>query len=88
METNEVKLREILHSAKGKGQKYRKELCWYLEHTAYCKIFATEQEEYEWIGKFYRNKFWQPELWQHHHIADEHFELLTECAKVFGAFTY
>ena len=69
----------------GKGQKTRREWLCYIQQGART-VFNTEQDEYEYIGKFGRGR-WSKEFLEKGFSQDE-IKMIVDFAKEYGAFDY
>jgi len=69
----------------GKGQKTRREWLCYIQQGART-VFNTEQDEYEYIGKFGRGR-WSKEFLEKGFSQDE-INMIVDFAKEYGAFDY
>ena len=70
---------------KQKGIRYRKWLRSFLLHGA-TKLFATEEEEYKYIGKFGRGAWNENDIRKSFNAVDR--EVIVAIANVYGAFDY
>ena len=70
---------------KGKGKNTRRDWLCYIQHGART-VFNTEEEEYEYIGKFGRGH-WSKEFLEKGFSQDE-IKIIVDFAKDYGAFDY
>ena len=74
-----------LNKSRGEGSHFRRNFSSFLGVGA-VKVFETEDEEYQYIGKFGRG-MWDVELLESH-FNDEEMATIKTIANGFGAFDY